>query len=321
MRLLKMLLGAAWLALALAAPGHAQDYPARPVTLVVGFAPGGNADIVARLVAQHLGTALGQQVVVENRGGAGGMLASEQVAKAPADGYRLLLVSGAFPTQAAVMPKLPFDPVKDFTPVSMVISYPLVVTVQSESPFRTLDELVRHAKANPRKLNYPSPGNGSLFHLATEVFGATAGLEMTHVPFKGGSQPLTELLAGRLDVMFDTLSVVQPQLQAGKLRALAVTSPRRMQQLPNVPAVAETVPGYEAGSFLAIAGPAGLPPPVVERLNAAVRRVVALPDVRQRFTDLGGEPVAGSPQEMATHVATAIDRWKAIVKARDIKPE
>jgi tripartite-type tricarboxylate transporter receptor subunit TctC len=320
-RFLALVLAAAFAAVAPLSPASAQDYPNKPVTLVVGFAPGGNADIVARLVAQRLSDGLGQQVVVDNRGGAGGLLASDFVAKSAPDGYRLLLVSGAFPTQAAVLPKLPFDPVKDFSPVSMLISYPLVVTVNADSPFKTLDDLVRFARANPRKLNYPSPGNGSLFHLATEVFSAGAGIEMTHVPFKGGSQQLGELLAGRLDVMFDTLSVVQPQLRAGKLRALAVTSPKRMQQLPQVPAVAETFAGYDAGSFLAVAGPAGLPPAIVERLNAAIRKVVDQPDVKQRFTELGGEPMAGTPAEMASHVNAAIEKWKAVAKARDIKGE
>jgi tripartite-type tricarboxylate transporter receptor subunit TctC len=320
-RILALVLAAAVAAVAPLSPASAQDYPNKPVTLVVGFAPGGNADIVARLVAQRLSDGLGQQVVVDNRGGAGGLLASDFVAKSAPDGYRLLLMSGAFPTQAAVLPKLPFDPVKDFSPVSMLISYPLVVTVNADSPFKTLDDLVRFARANPRKLNYPSPGNGSLFHLATEVFSAGAGIEMTHVPFKGGSQQLGELLAGRLDVMFDTLSVVQPQLRAGKLRALAVTSPKRMQQLPQVPAVAETFAGYDAGSFLAVAGPAGLPPAIVERLNAAIRKVVDQPDVKQRFTELGGEPMAGTPAEMASHVNAAIEKWKAVAKARDIKGE
>jgi tripartite-type tricarboxylate transporter receptor subunit TctC len=320
-RFFALVLAAAFAAVAPLSPASAQDYPNKPVTLVVGFAPGGNADIVARLVAQRLSDGLGQQVVVDNRGGAGGLLASDFVAKSAPDGYRLLLVSGAFPTQAAVLPKLPFDPVKDFSPVSMLISYPLVVTVNADSPFKTLDDLVRFARANPRKLNYPSPGNGSLFHLATEVFSAGAGIEMTHVPFKGGSQQLGELLAGRLDVMFDTLSVVQPQLRAGKLRALAVTSPKRMQQLPQVPAVAETFAGYDAGSFLAVAGPAGLPPAIVERLNAAIRKVVDQPDVKQRFTELGGEPMAGTPAEMASHVNAAIEKWKAVAKARDIKGE
>jgi tripartite-type tricarboxylate transporter receptor subunit TctC len=320
-RFFALVLATAVAAVAPLSPASAQDYPNKPVTLVVGFAPGGNADIVARLVAQRLSDGLGQQVVVDNRGGAGGLLASDFVAKSAPDGYRLLLMSGAFPTQAAVLPKLPFDPVKDFSPVSMLISYPLVVTVNADSPFKTLDDLVRFARANPRKLNYPSPGNGSLFHLATEVFSAGAGIEMTHVPFKGGSQQLGELLAGRLDVMFDTLSVVQPQLRAGKLRALAVTSPKRMQQLPQVPAVAETFAGYDAGSFLAVAGPAGLPPAIVERLNAAIRKVVDQPDVKQRFTELGGEPMAGTPAEMASHVNAAIEKWKAVAKARDIKGE
>ncbi len=310
---------AAW---ALAArPLMAQGYPARPITLVVGFAPGGNADIVARLVAQHLSTQLGQQVVVENRGGAGGMLASENVAKSAPDGHRLLLVSGAFPTQAAVLPKLPFDPVKDFSPVSMLLSYPLVVTVPAASPLRSLRDLVQAARAQPGKLNYPSPGNGSLFHLATEVFCATAGIQMTHVPFRGGSQPLTELLAGRLDVMFDTYSVVQAQLEAGRLRALAVTAPARMPQLPGVPTVAETFSGYEAGSFLGIAAPAGVPAAVVERLNTAIRRTVEQPEVSQRFVDLGGQPIAGTPAAMGAQLAAAIERWTTIVRARDIKPD
>lgn len=297
----------------------AQDYPAKRITLVNGFAPGGNADIVARLVAQKLSEALGQQMLVENRAGAASLIANEYVAKSPPDGYRLLLISGAFPTQAATLANLPFDPVRDFTWVSTLISYPLVVTVNTESPFKTLDDLIRAAKATPGKLNYPSPGNGSLFHLATEVFNASAGIEMTHVPFKGGSQQVTELMAGRLDVMFDTLSVVQPQIRAGRVRALAVTSPQRITQLGGVPAAAETLPGYEASSFLGIAGPLGLQPVVVERLNAAIRKVVDQPDVHQRFADLGGEPRASSPEEMARYVAAAIAKWRAIAEAKNIR--
>ncbi|MFC0385170.1 tripartite tricarboxylate transporter substrate binding protein [Muricoccus vinaceus] len=303
------------------APALAQDYPARPVTLVVGFAPGGNADLVARLVAQQLGEMLGQTVLVENRGGAGGLLASENVARAAPDGYRLLLVSGAFPTQAATLPRLPFDPERDFTPVSMLVSYPLVVVVPSASPVQSLDGLLREARNRPRQLTYPSPGNGSLFHLAVEVFETLAGIEMTHVPFRGGSQQLNEILAGRLDVMFDTFSVVQPQLRAGTLRALAVTSAARMPQLPDVPAVAETFPGYEANSFLGVAGPAGMLPAVVGRLNAAIRQVLEQPGIRARLGELGGEPVGGTPGEMGTRISAEISRWRTVARARGIQAE
>lgn len=302
-------------------PAFAQGYPAKPITLVVGFGPGGNADIVARMVAQKMTDSLGQPVIVENRGGAGGLLGNDSVAKAPPDGYRLSLISGAFTAQAAALPKLPFDPQKDFTWVSTLISYPLVVVVPAESPHKTLDDLIKFAQANPKKLNYPSPGNGSLFHLATEVFSSAAGIEMTHVPFRGGAQQLTELLGGRLDVMFDTLSVVQPQLKAGKLRALAVTSTKRMPQLPDVPVVAEKIPSYEASSFLGIAGPAAMPEPIVQQLNRTIASVVANPELKQRFAELGGEAWAGSPAEMGNYIMSSTAKWRTIVRAKDIKAD
>lgn len=308
-------------ALLIQAPAIAQGYPNKPITLVVGFGPGGNADIVARMVAQKLSESLGQPVIVENRGGAGGLLANDSVAKAPPDGYRLSLISGAFTAQAAALPKLPFDPQKDFAWVSTLISYPLVVVVPTESPYKTLEDLIKFAQANPRKLNYPSPGNGSLFHLATEVFSSAAGIEMTHVPFRGGAQQLTELLGGRLDVMFDTLSVVQPQLKAGKLRALAVTSTKRMPQLPTVPTVSERVPGYEASSFLGIAGPASMPEPIVQQLNKAIVSVGANPELKQRFSELGGEAWTGSPADMSNYIMASTLKWKAIVRAKDIKAD
>ncbi len=300
-------------------PASAQDYPAKPIRLVVGFGPGGNADIVARIVAQKMAENLGQTVIVENRGGAGGLLANDFVAKAAPDGYRLSLISGAFTAQAAALPKLPFDPQKDFSWVSTLISYPLVVVVPKESPHKTLEDLIKFAQANPKKLNYPSPGNGSLFHLATEVFSSSAGIEMTHVPFRGGAQQLTELLGGRLDVMFDTLSVVQPQIKAGELRALAVTSTKRMPQLPEIPTVSEKISGYEASSFLGIAGPAGMPEPIVQLLNKAIRSVTANAEVKQRFAELGGEAWAGTPAEMADYIKTSTAKWKKIVLAKDIQ--
>lgn len=316
-----LLLVAAAIAAFSVAPVQAQSYPDRPITLVVGFGPGGNADIVARLVGQKMSEALGQPIVVENKGGAGGLIANESVAKAPPDGYRLGLVSGAFPAQAAALPKLPFDPQSDFTWIGTIVSYPLVIAVPQSSPFKSLPDLISAARAQPGALNYPSPGNGSLFHLATEVFAAQAGIEMTHIPFRGGSQQLTELIAGRLSFMFDTYSVVQPSLQGGRLRALGVTSAQRLPQLPDVPAVAQTLPGYEASSFLGIAGPAGVPPAIVQKLNAAVRTAVADPTVRQRLADLGGTPWAGQPADMADVIRTNTAKWKAIVNTRQIKAD
>ena len=302
-----------------ALPAAAQDFPTRPITVINSFAAGGNADIVVRLVGQRLESALGQPLVIENRPGANGVITAEAVARAKPDGYTLLLVSGAFPTMAATAKKLSFDPIKAYTWVSMMISYPLVVAVGAESPFKTLGELVAGARAQPGKLNYSSAGVGSLFHLATGLFEATAGIDMTHIPYKGGSQPLTELMGGsKVDLTFNTLSVVAPQLKVGKVRALAITSPARSAQLPGVPAVAESYPGYEAASFLGIAGPAGLPAPIVEKLNREIRKVLAQPEVQQRFTEFGGTAVSTNPEDMGRLVEGEIGKWSRIVSTRKI---
>jgi tripartite-type tricarboxylate transporter receptor subunit TctC len=298
----------------------AQDFPIRPITVINSFAAGGNADIVVRLVGQRLESALGQPLVIENRPGANGVIAAEAVARAKPDGYTLLLVSGAFPTMAATSKQMPFDPVKSFSWVSMMISYPLVVTVAADSPYKSISELVDAAKLNPGKLNYSSAGIGSLFHLATGLFEVTAGIDMTHIPYKGGSQPLTELMGGsKVDLTFNTLSVVSPQLKAGKVRALAITAPIRSAQLPGVPAVAEIYPGYEATSFLGIAGPSGLPPSIIEKLNREIRKVIALPEVQQRFIEFGGTAVSSTPEDLRRFVDSEISKWSRIVTTRKIE--
>ena len=321
LKLMRRLLSAT-LCLGLACTGAlATQYPSRPVTLVVGFGAGGNADLVARLVAQRLSETLGQPFIVENKGGAGGLLASENVAKSPPDGYRLLLVTGAFPAQAAALPRLPFDPVRDFTPISVVVSYPLVIVVPVTSPITSLKDFIQYARSHPAQLNYPSPGSGSLFHLAVELFSEKAGIQLTHIPFKGGGQQVTELIAGRLDVMFDTLSVVQSQIKSGKLRALAVTAPHRIAQLPDVPTVDEVIGDYDVSSFVGIAGPANLPPDIVTRLNAAIHEVVNAPDISARFVELGGTPLGGTPQQAAQTMTEALDTWQKIARAKNIKAE
>jgi tripartite-type tricarboxylate transporter receptor subunit TctC len=302
-----------------AAPAAAQDYPSKPIRLVVGFPPGGNVDVVGRIIAQKLSEGLGQQVLPENRTGAGSIIANEFVAKSAPDGYTLLIVSGAFVTQAATMKKLPYDPLRDFSWVSTIVTYPLVFSVRADSRFRTLDEFIAFVKSSPGKVNYPSPGMGTLYHLAGEMFISMAGIDMQHVPFRGGSEPLTEVLSGRMELLIDALTNSYPQIQAGKFRPLAVSSPARSPSLPNVPTVADSVPGYEASSFLGLAGPAGMPTAVVERLNREVRRALALSDLGQRFAEWGGTPSASSPEEMQQRVAAEIGKWKEVVKARKIE--
>jgi len=314
MRVAALVLGA--LACTFAA---AQDYPSRPIRLVVGFPPGGNVDVVGRIVAQKMSEGLGQQVLPENRTGAGSIIANEFVARSAADGYTLLVVSGAFVTQAATMNKLPYDPLRDFSWISTLVTYPLVFSVRSDSRFRTLDEFIAFVKTSPGKINYPSPGMGTLYHLAGEMFVSMAGIDMQHVPFRGGSEPLTEVLSGRMELLIDALTNSYPQIQAGKFKPLAVSSLQRSASLPGVPTVAQTVPGYEASSFLGLAGPPGLPPPIVERLNREVRRVLALPDIGQRFAEWGGTPGASSPEEMRRHVAAEIEKWKKVVEARKLE--
>jgi tripartite-type tricarboxylate transporter receptor subunit TctC len=301
------------------APATAQEYPSKPIRLVVGFPPGGNVDVVGRIVAQKLSEGLAQQVLPENRTGAGSMIANEYVAKAAPDGYTLLIVSGAFVTQAATMKKLPYDSLRDFSFISTVVTYPLVFSVRADSRFRTLDEFIGYVKSNPGKVNYPSPGLGTLYHLAGEMFVSMAGIDMQHVPFRGGSEPLTEVLSGRMELLIDALTNSYPQIQAGKFRPLAVSSLSRSPALPAVPTVADSVPGYEASSFTGVGGPAGMPPAVVERLNREVRRVLALPEIAQKFAEWGGTPTASSPDDMQRLVSAEIEKWKKVVAARKLE--
>ncbi len=302
-----------------AAPAAAQDYPAKPVRLLVGFPPGGNVDVVGRIIAQKMGEGLSQQVLPENRTGAGSIIANEFVARSAPDGYTLLVVSGAFVTQAATMKKLPYDPLRDFSWISTIVTYPLLFSVRSDSRFRSLDEFIGFVKSNPGKLNYPSPGMGTLYHLAGEMFVSMAGIDMQHVPFRGGSEPLTEVLSGRMELLIDALTNSYPHIQGGKFRPLAVSSLERSPALPEVPTVAQSVPGYEASSFLGIAGPAGLPDSIVERVNREVRRVLALPDIGRRFAEWGGTPSPSSPEEMRRRVEGEIAKWKRLVEARKIE--
>ena len=295
----------------------AQDFPSKPIRLLVGFPPGGNADVGARIVAQKMSDGLGRQVLVENRAGAGGVVANSTVAKSPPDGYTLLLVIGGFVTQAATMKKLPYDSIRDFSPISLLMTYPIVIAVSADSQYRTLADLIGYAKSNPSKLNYGAP-IGTLYHLVAEMFNSMAGVELTFVPYRGGAEPLAEVIAGRMNVAFEAITTASPQILGGKLRALAITSAQPSPSLPGVPTAIQTLPGFETISFLAISAPPGVPRPIVNRLNAEVRRVLALPDVGQRFAEWGGQTAPTSPEEMQRFMEAEIAKWTRVVQQRNI---
>jgi tripartite-type tricarboxylate transporter receptor subunit TctC len=297
----------------------AQVYPERPVRIVVGFPPGGSSDTVARVVAQHLSPLLRQPVVVENKPGAGGVIGSDTVAKAAPDGYTLLLATAGHPTAAAMMEKLPFDPVTDFAWISTITTYPFAIATASESPIKSLDDLVKKAKAAPGQVTYSSAGVGTSHHLLGEWLSAEAGIEMNHIPFKGGTSPLTEVLAGRVDIMIETMTLVLPHMQSGKLRGLAVTSPEPKDYLPGVPPASKSVPGLVFQSWLGIAAPAGTPATVIDSLNSHLRKALAEPEVQKRLAALGGGAAPTSPDQMRRQVQEEIERWKKLVASRSIQ--
>jgi tripartite-type tricarboxylate transporter receptor subunit TctC len=306
-------------ALLVAAAAHAQSYPERAVRIVVGFPPGGSSDTVARVVAQHLAPLLGQPVVVENKPGAGGVIGSDTVAKAAPDGYTLLLATAGHATAAAMVQKLPFDAINDFAWISTVTTYPFAFATSAESQIKSLADLIQKAKAAPGKITYSSAGVGTSHHLLGEWLSSLAGIELNHIPFKGGTSPLTEVLAGRVDVMVETMTLVLPHIKSGKLRGLAVSSPEPKAYLPDVPPASKTVPGLVFQSWLGIAGPAGMPAPVVQRLNTDLRKALAAPEVQQRLAALGGAAAPSSPEEMRRQVHDEIERWTKLVAARGIQ--
>jgi tripartite-type tricarboxylate transporter receptor subunit TctC len=298
---------------------QAQQFPSRPVRLISPFSAGGNSDIVGRLLAPRLSERLGQNVIVENRPGAGGTIGTAYVARATPDGHTMLVLTGAFTAVAATVPKLPYDAIRDFGWISTLITYPFVLVVRNEAPVKSVGDLVAQAKRSPGKLVYGSVGTGSVFHLAAELFNVMAGTETTHVPYKGGGEPITELMGGRLDMIFTTLTGAYGHIEAKRVRALAIASKERSPRLPGVPAVAETLPGYEVTSFAAVAGPRGMPREVVARLNREYRAVLEIPEIRKRLGDTGGDVRASSPEELARHVEDEIAKWKRVVADKKIE--
>ena len=309
------------LAAILAVPlvAQAAGYPDRPITLVHGFNAGGNADVVARIIALPLSRELGQPVIVDPRAGAGGNLASGQVAKAPADGYTLILQTGGHAVSAAMMKKQPFDPLESFDWVSVVTRFPFVLAVNAESRFKNIKDVLAAAKAAPGTISFSSVGIGSTQHLSGELFQAAAGIELIHIPYKGGAGPLQDVLGGRVDLMFDSVTVTRTHIESGKLRGLGVTSTDRAPQLPGVPPMKDSVPGFEVTSWIGVAAPRGLPPAVAQRLHEALLKVLVQPDVVRQLEATGGvASPSASGAEMKTFVQAQVSRWSKVVKDANI---
>ncbi|HEX4885217.1 MAG TPA: tripartite tricarboxylate transporter substrate binding protein [Casimicrobiaceae bacterium] len=309
-------------ALAIAAPAAAQaTWPSKPIRVVVPFPPGGTTDILARAAAQKMTEAWGQQVVVDNRPGAGGNIGAELVAKAPADGYTMLMGTvGTHAINASLYAKMPYDHVKDFVPVVLVAGVPNVLVVHPSVPAASVQELIAYGKANPGKLNFASSGSGTSIHLAGELFKVSTGVQMQHVPYKGSAPALADLLGGQVQLMFDNLPSALPHIRAGKLRALAVTSATRAPALPDVPTVAEAgVPGFEASSWFGLLAPAGTPPDVVAKVNGELARWIATADAKEKLLAQGANAAGGTPEDFAKHIAAETAKWANVVKASGAK--
>jgi tripartite-type tricarboxylate transporter receptor subunit TctC len=306
---------------AVASLASASDYPTRPVRLIIGYPPGGSADLTARLTGQWLSERLGQQFIVESRPGAATNIATESVVRAAPDGYTLLLAAPANATNVALFAQLNFDFMRDITPIAGIIRFPDVVDVNLSVPVHTVPELISYAKANPGKLNFASSGIGSTLHVAGELFKMMAGVDIVHVPYRGGGPALVDLISGRVQLMFDNLPTSLEFIRAGKLRPLAVTTTSRSAIVPDLPTVAEFVPGYEASAWYGIGAPKGTPADIVDKLNQATNAMLADPVAKARFIDLGASLLPGSAADFGKLIADETEKWGKVIKFAGIKPE
>jgi tripartite-type tricarboxylate transporter receptor subunit TctC len=303
------------------APCAAQSYPAKPLRLIIPFPPGGSNDVVGRMIAAQLSTRLDKPVVVENQGGAGGLIGTEIAAKAPPDGYTLILISVAFAFNPSIY-KLPYDPVTAFAPVAMLGSGPVVIAVTSKLPVDSVRDLIRLAKEKPGQLNYATAGVGSFQHLASELFKQQAGIDMVHIPFKGGGPAMMDVIAGNTQVAVGSLVQMLPQIKGGRLKALGVGSANRIPALPDVPTISESaIPGFEVTNWWGIAAPAGTPRAIVERLNAELGAIVASAETKKRFEAEGADALRMSPDEFGRFIAAETAKWARVVKDAGIKAE
>ncbi|MCZ8294502.1 MAG: tripartite tricarboxylate transporter substrate binding protein [Hylemonella sp.] len=297
----------------------AQTWPAKPVRLVVPFPAGGATDILSRALSQELAKKLGQSIVVDNKPGAGGTIGALAAAQAPADGYTLLLTtSSTHSIGPAINPRMPYNAEADFTPIVYVASSPQVILVPMSSPAKTLREFIEHARKNPGRLNYASSGNGTISNLSTENFKAQSGTFLVHIPYRGTGLSIADLISGKVDVLFDSVVSGMPHVRDGKLRALAVTSPKRSTLAPELPAVSELLPGFESVTWFGVYGPRGLPPEIVARVNQAVNAALAEPELKERFARLGAETTGGTPQAFAAVVKAESVKWKKVITERKI---
>ena len=310
------------LAVLLAGPVAAQDYPSRPVKIVVSYAPGGSNDVVARVIAPELQKELGKSFVVENRAGASGTIGADMVAKSPPDGYTLFMGAGAHALAPSLFKKLPYDITKDFAPISLAATSTYVLVLNPSVPATTVPELIALLKSKPGQLNYASAGKGTPLHLAAELFKSKTDTNAVHVPYGGDTPALNDLLAGTVQLAFMSVASTAPQIRAGKLRALAVTSARRSDALSDLPTLGELgIAGYDVGTWWGLLAPAGTPDAVVAKLNAAMRKAVALPQTKERFAPLGLDPRSDSPTEFAAFIKEEVARYAAVGKIAGIEPE
>ncbi len=298
----------------------AQAYPAKTITLVVPFPPGGTTDVLARSIAQKMGESWGQSVIVDNRPGAGATIGAAQVAKAPADGYTLLMGAVHHTIATSIYAKLPYDFQKDLAPVTIVAMVPNILSVNPGVPAKNVKELVAYGKANPGKLSYGSNGQGTAQHLIGEQFSALTGVEMLHVPYKGSGPLTSDLIAGQVSMSFDTITPVLPQIKAGKLRPLAVTTAARSPALPEVPTLAESgLAGFDQGTWFGVLAPAATPKEIVGKLNAEIVRILNLPDIQKRFAEIGAQPVGNTPAQMAATIKSDTEKYAVLVKKAGVK--
>jgi tripartite-type tricarboxylate transporter receptor subunit TctC len=310
-------------ALAFIGAVHAQSYPSKSIRYVVPYAPGGSTDIVARVLALKLSEAMGQQVVVDNRPGAGGAIGADIVAKSPPDGYTMVTaVTSIMAINQFLYRKLPYDPEKDFAPVTQVGSLPLILVIHPSLPAKNVREFIAIAKAKPGQLNYGSSGVGTATHMTTELFKAMAGVDLVHIPYKGSGQVMGDVIGGQLALIFDQIVSSLPHVQSGKLRMLAITSAKRFPSLPDLPTIAESgVPGYESISWAGVAVPAGTPKEIVARLHAEIVKVLAMPDIRERFLRDGIETIGSTPEQFSEHIRRERIKWAKVVKDSGAKAD
>jgi tripartite-type tricarboxylate transporter receptor subunit TctC len=312
----------AWIAAFAAMTAHAQSYPAKPIKIVVPYPPGGFNDTLGRTLAAKFSEAWGQPSFVENKPGGNTLIGSDFVAKAPADGYTLLVVAFPFAVTPSLIKQMPYDTLRDFAPVILAAQSPNLLVVNPQVPVKTVGELIALAKSQPGKLSYASTGNGSSNHISMELFKSMAGVDIVHIPYKGSAPAVTDLLGGQVAVMFDNVPNVLPQVKAGKLRALGTCGTRRTALAPDIPTVAESgVPGYEVMVWFGLVAPASTPREIVQKLNAEVVKILAMPDVRERFLAQGVEPVGGTPEQFAEHIRAQMSKWSKVVQDAGVKAE